>query len=196
MRQDIEFIPPLPKRIRDAAAQLTLGSLDHIALDIPGNPLGLQKDDFIIERASGRRTAALLANVSGTSLHVVTVGGAFGRELSGQGEQAMIDFAVQWLSTLFDTNIKRRIKKSHATRWNAQKYVYGAMSVATPGHAEARKTLMEPFGRVWLAGEALHETKWGTVEGAWESGVRAAEAVIDVVRRDKPREERPKKRRR
>jgi len=196
MRQDIEFIPPLPKRIRDAAAQLTLGSLDHIALDMPGNPLGLQKDDFIIEQASGPRTAALLANVSGTSLHVVTVGGAFGRELSRQGEQAMIDFAVQWLDTLFSTNVKRRIRKSRATRWNAQKYVYGAMSVASPGHAEARKALMEPFGRVWLAGEALHETKWGTVEGAWESGVRAAEAVINVVGRDRPREEKPKRRRR
>jgi monoamine oxidase len=195
-RQGIEFDPPLPKRVRDAAEQLALGSLDHIALDMPGNPLGLQKDDFIIEQASGPRTAALLANISGTSLHIVTVGGAFGRELSGRGEQAMIDFAVQWLDTLFSTSVKRRIKKSYATRWNAQKYVYGAMSVATPGHAEARRALMEPFGRVWLAGEALHETKWGTVEGAWESGVRAAEAVIRVVGRDKPREERSKKRRR
>jgi monoamine oxidase len=196
IKQDIEFTPPLPKRIRDAAAELSLGSLDHIALDMPGNPLGLQKDDFIIEQASGPRTAALLANVSGTNLHVVTVGGSFGRELSGHGEQAMIDFAVQWLDTLFSTNVKRRIRKSRATRWNAQKYVYGAMSVASPGHTEARKALMEPFGRVWLAGEALHEAKWGTVEGAWESGVRAAEAVIRVVGRDKPREERPAKKRR
>jgi monoamine oxidase len=54
---------------------------------------------------------------------------------------------------------------------------------------------MEPFGRVWLAGEALHETKWGTVEGAWESGVRAAEAVIRVVGRDRPREEKKNRRR-
>src|SRR6185437_2714297 len=185
-KQDIEFDPPLPKRIRDAAEQLALGSLDHIALDMPGNPLGLQKDDFIIEQSSGPRTAALLANVSGTSLHVVTVGGAFGRELSGRGERAMIDFAVQWRDTLFSRSVERRIRKSRATRWNAQKYVYGAMSVATPGHAEARRALMEPFGRVWLAGEALHETNWGTVDGDWESGVRAAEEAIRAVARDKP----------
>jgi hypothetical protein len=31
---------------------------------------------------------------------------------------------------------------------------------------------------VWFAGEALHETQWGTVNGAWESGVRAAEAAL------------------
>jgi len=38
---------------------LKLGSLDHIALDLPGNPLGLQRDDLVFEKASGIRTAAL-----------------------------------------------------------------------------------------------------------------------------------------
>jgi hypothetical protein len=31
---------------------------------------------------------------------------------------------------------------------------------------------------VYFAGEALHETMWGTVGGAWESGERAADAVL------------------
>jgi monoamine oxidase len=120
----------------------------------------------------------MLANVSGTSLHVVTVGGAFGRDLSAKGDAAMLDFAVQWIANLFGTDVKRLIKKSLVTRWNAQEYVGGAMSVAGPGHADARKVLMEPVGRIWLAGEAVHESKWGTVEGAWESDVRAAEGVL------------------
>jgi Flavin containing amine oxidoreductase len=38
---------------------------------------------------------------------------------------------------------------------------------------------MEPLkNTVWFAGEAVHETLWGTVGGAWESGERAAEAVL------------------
>ena len=38
---------------------------------------------------------------------------------------------------------------------------------------------MEPVqGAVWFAGEAVHETLWGTVGGAWESGARAADAVL------------------
>jgi len=32
--------------------------------------------------------------------------------------------------------------------------------------------------RIYFAGEAAHETLWGTVGGAWESGERAADAVI------------------
>ncbi len=116
----IEFIPPLPKRHLDAASKLSLGSYDHVALEMPGNPLGLQKDDVVFERADGTKTAALLANVSGTDLHLVEVAGSFGRDLSAQGEDAMKAFA----------------------------------------------------------GEAVHETQWGTVNGAWESGTRAAEAAL------------------
>ena len=163
---NIEFIPPLPKRPLDAASRLSLGSLDHIALDLPGNPLGLQQDDMVFEQSHGERSAALLANVSGTSLHMVEVGGTFGRDLSGQGEPAMIDFAGEWLSPLFGSSARRAIKRAHATRWNQDPLVLGAMLVAAPGDAEARKILLEPIGdRVWFAGEAMHETQWGTVNG-------------------------------
>ena len=41
---------------------------------------------------------------------------------------------------------------------------------------------MEPMrDRVFFAGEAVHETAWGTVGGAWESGERAADAVVRRV---------------
>ncbi|MGB3864121.1 MAG: FAD-dependent oxidoreductase, partial [Xanthobacteraceae bacterium] len=50
-----------------------------------------------------------------------------------------------------------------------------------PGAAGARKILGEPFGNVFLAGEATHETLYGTVEGAWESGERAADAALKKI---------------
>ncbi|MET0708608.1 MAG: FAD-dependent oxidoreductase, partial [Tardiphaga sp.] len=31
------------------------------------------------------------------------------------------------------------------------------------------------------AGEATHETLWGTVDGAWDSGERAAEAALKKI---------------
>ena len=41
---------------------------------------------------------------------------------------------------------------------------------------------MEPLReRVFFAGEAVHETLWGTVGGAWESGERAAAAVLRMA---------------
>jgi len=41
---------------------------------------------------------------------------------------------------------------------------------------------MEPFrDRLFFAGEAVHETQWGTVAGAWESGERAGDAVVKLL---------------
>jgi uncharacterized protein with NAD-binding domain and iron-sulfur cluster len=52
------------------------------------------------------------------------------------------------------------------------------MSSAVPGAQPSRKILTEPLSNLFLAGEATHETLWGTVDGAWESGERAAEAAL------------------
>lgn len=175
----IEFRPELSRRQLDAAAALSLGSYDRIVLDMPGNPLGLQRDDLVFEQSSGPSTAALLANVSGGNLQFIDVAGDFGRGLTGKGDAAMIEFAQDWVARLFGTGVKKKIKRSYATRWNDAPFILGAMSAAAPGSSDARKVLAEPVGgRIWLAGEALHETQWGTVNGAWESGQRVAEAVL------------------
>jgi len=194
----LDFKPALPQRYFQAATDLALGSYDHIGLMMPDNPLGLQRDDLMFEQASGARTAAMLANVSGTALHSVTVAGAFGRDLAAQGEAAMIEFAREWLGTLFGAGVKNRIAKSHATRWNAEPFVLGGMSVATPGNADARRNLRVPIGRrIWFAGEATHETQWGTVAGAWREGERAALAALDQLGLlEKPKPERPARRER
>jgi len=192
----IDFTPDLPKRHFDAAEKLSLGSYDHIALEMPGNPLDLLRDDLVFEQAHDKRTAALLANVSGTSLHVVEVAGSFGRKLSAQGAPAMLDFARDWLASLFGDSIKSKIKRNHATRWDAAPWALGAMAAPVPGADAARAVLMEPLGgRVWFAGDALHATKWGTVAGAWESGERAADAVLrHLGARKEEKPERPARR--
>ena len=177
----IKFTPDLPKRQLDAAAKLSLGSYDHIALQLSGNPLGLARDEVIIEQSSGPRTAVLLANVGASSLCSIDVAGSFGRDLSAQGEAAMVAFAVEWLTKLFGSDVAAAVKRTSATRWNAAPFVLGAMSAAAPGGQGSRRILMEPVGSVFLAGEATHETLWGTVDGAWESGERAADAALKKI---------------
>jgi monoamine oxidase len=178
---NIKFTPELPKRQLDAAAKLSLGSYDRIALQLPGNPLGLARDDVIIEQSNSARTALMSANIGGSSLCTIDVAGSFGRDLSGQGEKAMVAFAVEWLTRLFGSDVAGAVKKSSATRWNASPFTLGAMSVALPGGQPSRKILSEPIGSLFLAGEATHETLWGTVDGAWESGERAAEAALKKI---------------
>jgi monoamine oxidase len=175
----IAFSPDLPRRQLDAVTSLRPGSYDHIALELADNPLGLQSDDLVFEKSSGPRTAAILANISGTALCTVDVAGRFGRELSAQGEAAMVDFALDWLTGLYGADVKKSVRRTRTTRWDHDPWTLGAFSAAAPGGQPSRRLLMEPLrDRLWFAGEAVHETLWGTVAGAWESGERAADAVL------------------
>lgn len=178
----LSFAPELPKRQVEAIERLKLGSFDHVTLELPGNPLGLRSDEQVFERAGNQRTAALLANISGSTLCTVNVGGRFGRDLAAKGTDEMIAFALDWLDSLYGAGLKRVVGRTHATRWNQEPWILGAMSAASPGGQFARRTLMESLNnRIWFAGEAVHERLWGTVAGAWESGDRAAVAALRVI---------------
>ncbi len=174
----IKFAPELPKRLGDAAARLSLGSCDRIALQLSGNPLGLGRDEMVIEQAAHSKTGVLLANIDGSSLCTVDVAGTFGRDLASQGERAMVAFATEWLGQLYGSDVAAAVTRSSATNWNAEPFIRGAMSVAAPGGQASRRVLAEGVGNLHLAGEATHETLFGTVEGAWDSGTRAADAVL------------------
>ena len=132
---NIKFTPDIPKRQLDAAARLSLGSYDRIALQLPGNPLGLGRDDVIIEQSNSTRTALLFANMGGSSLCALDVAGSFGRDLSAR---ASGDGGLR--RRMADANCSAAtrpsaVKKSSATRWNAAPFVLGAMSAAAPGGA-------------------------------------------------------------
>ncbi len=175
----IKFQPGLPARHAEAIGKLGLGSYEHVAIEFAGNPLGLRSDDLIFEKAADPRTAALLGNVSGSRLCVVEVAGRLAADLAGDGEAAMTTFAIDWLAGLFGSGLKRAVERTHATRWTKEPWVLGAFSAAAPGGQWARKALSEPLDeRLWFAGEAVHETLWGTIAGAWEAGERAADAAI------------------
>src|ERR1700678_3475636 len=178
---NIKFTPDIPKRQLDAAAKLSLGSYDRIALQLPGNPLGLSRDDIIIEQSHSTRTALLFANMGSSSLCSIEVAGSFGRDLSSQGEPAMVAFAMEWLTKLFGNESAAAVKKSSATRWDAAPFVQGAMSAAAPGTQPSRKILTEPIGCMFLAGGATHATLWGAGDGARGRGHRAAEAALQKI---------------
>jgi monoamine oxidase len=175
----IKFQPSLPARHAKAIGKLRLGSYEHVAIEFAGNPLGLQSDELVFEKAVDSRTAAVVANVAGSRLCMVELAGKQAADLADAGEDAMTKFAIDWLGGLFGANLKKTVQRTHATRWTKEPWVLGAFSAAAPGGQWARRTLADPLDeRLWFAGEAVHETMWGTVGGAWESGERAADAVI------------------
>jgi monoamine oxidase len=192
----LTFDPELPKHYIDAVGKLTLGSRDRIVLDVPGNPLRLQADELVFEKAQSGHTAALLGNIYGTTLCTVEIGGKFGADLAAAGEPAMVAFALDWLTGLYGPDLRKAVRKTSATRWDHDPWTLGAASAAVPGGQWARAALAEPIrDRIFFAGEATHETLWGTVGGAFASGERAADAVLKKLGRtsEAPAEARAKR---
>jgi len=184
----IRFRPSLPGTYASAFEKLKLGSYDHVALAFNSDPLGLDANEVVFERIYTTKTAALFANVHGTRLSLLTLAGRSGIELADKGENAMTDFALDWISGVFGSRAKKAVSRVHATSWNTDPWTLGAFSSAPPGAQEARKALSEPLNDVvWFAGEAVHQTFWGTVGGAWQNGERTADAVIARLDNKLPR---------
>ncbi|MET0590594.1 MAG: FAD-dependent oxidoreductase [Naasia sp.] len=68
------------------------------------------------------------------------------------------------------------------SNWGADEFARGSHSFIALGAApEQRATLRSSLSnRVYFAGEATSDERPGTVEGAWESGIRAAAEVASV----------------
>lgn len=175
----IRFESPLPKRTLDAVESLSLGTRDRLVFELKGNPFKFADDQKIIFKGSGPSAISLVGRAGGSDLCLAEFSGGFGREMSGKGEAAMAAFVIEQLVEHFGADAKKSIGRVEAVRWSADALVLGGTSVAAPGRGANRRVLAEPlFDRMFLAGEALHETWFGTVAGAWVSGERAADSVL------------------
>lgn len=178
----IAFKPGLPNRIAEALAALSLGAYDRIVFELPGNPFGLRADERILFKVDDARAAVLVGRINGSDLAYADVAGDFARDLARSGDAATRAFLSEFLAAQFGAEAADRIGNSEIARWSADPFVLGGFSAAAPGAAASRRVLMQPVAdRLFLAGEAVHETMWGTVGGAWESGERAADAAINFV---------------
>lgn len=178
----IRFAPGLPDQVENALERLTMGAHNRVVFELLGNPLQFRNDETVLFKAEGQKTMRLTGRVGGTDLAYADVGGAFARELSTAGERAMIDYAIDTLVQHFGTDVRKRIGWSTAVRWEREEWIRGAHAVASPGFASDRRALTDPIhGRIFFAGEALHESRFGTLGGAWASGERAANAALRVL---------------
>lgn len=175
----IRFDPALPKRTQDALAGLSLGTHDRLVFQLKSNPFGGADDQRVIFKANDHRNVALVGRVGGSDLAYAEFCGRFGREISDAGDAAMAAFVGDLLAERFGADARKLIGRTEAVRWSREPWILGGASAASPGSGANRRALAEPaHERIYFAGEALHETWFGTVAGAWISGERAADAVL------------------
>ncbi|MFG1479783.1 FAD-dependent oxidoreductase [Xanthobacter sp. V4C-4] len=172
----------LPARARAAVERITLGTYDHIAFEWPGAPGALGPGEIIHFRTEGGHGYALQARLAGTSLFSLEVGGQFAEDLEEAQPAAVRAVLVEAITREFGADAARRIGRVHHTQWGKAPFALGSMSCATPGAGALRRAFLEVVaGRLVFAGEHAHESLWGTVSGAWQSGERAAAQVVALM---------------
>jgi monoamine oxidase len=179
----IRFTPALPAPLLDTIGKLSLGTRERAVFELPGNPFRFNSDERVIFKTADTRTLMFTMRPGGTDLVYADFGGAFGRELSAAGDSAVADFVTTFMSEHFGGGKKiASVGKVDVVRWSREPYVLGGTSSAAPGAGGSRRVLMQPLHeRVFFAGEAAHETLWGTVAGASLSGERAAELALNYL---------------
>lgn len=178
----IRFTPDLPVATQQAVADIPMGMLAKIPLQIRDERFGLEPFTDVLLARRGRRDLYFLSFPFATDLMVGFVGGDLGWELSAAGEAAAVDFAVEGLVEMFGSNAAAAVVKGALTPWASNPWTRGAYAAASPGRYGAREAFARPVGdRIFFAGEALAGGLIQTCGGAFRSGEAAARAVQAVL---------------
>jgi monoamine oxidase len=173
----IRFAPPLPARKTDAIRGLGMGVLNKLILRFPA--CFWPPESEWLEYA-GERTGewALFFNLFKHIGKPILVGfnsGTYARELERIPDQQVVEQSLVVLRTMFGPLIPSP-DASLVTRWASDPFALGSYSyIPSHGRGSDMDTLAEPVaGRLFFAGEATSRAQYGTVQGAFLSGFRAA----------------------
>src|SRR6185295_11211398 len=147
-----------------------------------GERFGLSPYDDILFERPGLQDIYFHAFPFDTNMLIGFVGGSFAWQLTAQGNEAAIDFALESLRRLFGEKAANHITKAEFTRWANIPWTRDSYSAALPGKHEARAALARPIAdRIYFAGEALAGEFTQTVGGAVLSGEATANAVLKQI---------------
>ena len=181
----IEFDPPLPARQQAALARLNMGVLDKLFLRFErpfwaeiteaqiigrlGTPVGQWAEWLNLQALSGE--PVLLGFNAGATADAMAV----------LSEAEVVDSALAALRQIFGSAVTQPVEVVR-TRWAADPFTLGSYSSLGVGATLADlATLARPAGPcLFLAGEHTHTEAPATTHGAWLSGLRAAQQVMDV----------------
>ncbi|MDP3404708.1 MAG: NAD(P)/FAD-dependent oxidoreductase [Brevundimonas sp.] len=177
----VRFDPPLPDLV-EAAAGAPLGLATKLFMTVDGAD-DFPPDSQLWGRTDTAQTGGYHLRPFGRPMIEAYFGGDLARGLEGEGEAAILDFAVSELSDLLGSGLRRRLQPLATSMWGTDPFSLGAYSHVLPGQGDpdtgARARLARPIeDRIFIAGEATSRTAFGTAHGAWAEGERAAIEVL------------------
>ncbi len=172
-RGAIRFEPPLPPTHQQAIATLPLGVCNKVFFRLSNTGFAAALPSNLIGSTSTSRTCSWQARVADQPLLMAYFGGDLSWELEQAG--GLEPFARAEFRRLFGGAAVAELGPAVATAWGSDPFSMGSYSAALPGYAASREQLAVPVSpQLCFAGEACSNHYFGTLHGAWQSGVTAA----------------------
>ena len=110
---------------------------------------------------------------------VAFIGGSEAEYLEKKGEAALAAYALECVEQVFGSNIKTRINGHICSAWAGDILTFGSYSYAKPTQSKSREALSQTIEeKIYFAGEACSLKHFGTVHGAYFSGIQSAKKIL------------------
>jgi len=179
----IKFSPNLSPDKQESFSKISMGHYNRITFKFKKLFKKKAKDSYLyyeIDSQNKNSPEGFCAtiNPSDTKLCMCDPGGDFAKQLSESGEKEATEFAFSELKKIFGNKISKDLVKSHFADWSSNPLYLGAWASAEPGAFKYREILKRSVGdRLYFAGEATAKD-WGTVAGAYDSGIIQAKNIL------------------
>lgn len=176
---DVTFDPPLPPAKRNAIQRLGMGLLNKVWLRFP-EPCWAEPG--WIERAVlPSQWAEFFAPPLAEPTIIAFTCGSHARHVETMTDQQIIEAALQGLRAAVGSTIPLPAE-AHLSRWQGDPFSRGAYSFVAAGSTpNDRSQLAATTNRLFFAGEACDVHHPSTVHGAYQSGLNAAERLLDEL---------------
>ena len=178
--EQLRFTPHAPGLL-EACHGVPLGVANKVFIEMAPGALPHEGSVFTVGTDRTSRTASYETRPLEEEVLLAYFGDGLAREL--EEERSLEAFAMEELTDIYGAGFRAQVRRMTASAWAGDPWSRGAYSAARPGCAHLRARLSEPLGeRVFFAGEACSLDYFGTVNGAWQSGVEAANRILAASR--------------
>lgn len=179
----IQFIPELPAKKQKAIQAIGVGVLNKCYLRFP-NAFWSAKVDWIEYIAAQRGVWSEWVSFQRALHQPILLGfnaAKRGREIEQWSDDEIVADAMKTLKAIYGENIPAPLDYQ-ITRWASDPFALGAYSYNLVGASpNVRKIFAAPIDKkLFFAGEAAETHYFGTAHGAYLSGLRVAEEVLEA----------------
>lgn len=180
----INFTPRLPNDKQDGIDGITMGLVNKVILVWDDDMLPNEQWISLItpdSGTSGQFTTFLNpSQYKGVQTITAWIGGDDAKIMESKSDEVILEEVMSHLHAIYPSLAKPN--EYYISRWGKEENFKGAYSCHTLGRSRSQdaRRIGERIGRLSFAGEAT-AASYGSTKGAFDSGVRGAKEMIEVL---------------